>query len=153
MSGLTRVAFSGSAWADSYYVQDYGNTTLYFYPENLINDANLFPWVENVSGPGINQRVKLYFNGEKKIGYLSLELGYAPLRDHGEYYYKNNRPSKLRISFSDGSYMICDFPDQPVEWIVDFPCYVTTEWVELTILDVYYGRDNDTCIYKVRAYK
>ncbi|MBQ3756945.1 MAG: hypothetical protein II873_07515 [Oscillospiraceae bacterium] len=109
------------------------------------------PWVEGVRGSGIGETLTLYFDDEYCIGGLTFRLGYA--RDQARYN-KNNRPSELLISFSDGSYVDCWFEDINAEQSIVIPDLVYTNYVEITILNVYCGTQcDDTCIYQVKAYE
>lgn len=109
------------------------------------------PWAEGVRGSGIGETLTLYFDDEYCIGGLTFRLGYAS--DQGRYN-KNNRPSELLISFSDGSYVDCWFEDINAEQSIVIPDLVYTDYVQITILNVYRGTQcNDTCIYQVKAYE
>ena len=107
------------------------------------------PWVEGVRGAGSGESLTLYFSGTESIDVLSLRLGYA--RD-SRLYYANNRPKTIRFEFSDGSTTDYLFGDINQEQIVQLSRTVETSYVKMTIIDVYSGDCNDTCIYLVKAY-
>ena len=110
----------------------------------------LRPWVEGVYGSGIGETLSLYFDKSTTIQAFSLRLGYA--RDQ-ERYEKNNRPSTLRFTFSDGRSVDCWFEDRNVEQTILLSEAVSTRYVDITILDVYNGKQcDDTCIYEVKAF-
>ena len=115
-----------------------------------IDDSINRPWVEGVSGPGIGESLTLYFGRTESIDILSLRLGYA--RD-SSLYYLNNRPKTIRFSFSDGTSFDCTCADRNEEQIVELGKTINTDYVNMTIMDVYYGEANDTCIYLVKAYR
>ena len=107
------------------------------------------PWVEGVRGSGSGESLTLYFSGTESVDVLSLRLGYA--RD-SRLYYANNRPKTIRFEFSDGSWADYVFGDINQEQLVQLSKTVKTSYVKMTILDVYSGECNDTCIYLVKAY-
>lgn len=108
------------------------------------------PWVEGALGAGIGETLTLYFGGTQSIDFLSLRLGYA--RD-SRLYYVNGRPRTIRFQFSDGTWFDCDFADRNEEQIVELGKTINTSYVSMTIMDVYSGEVNDTCIYLVKAYQ
>ncbi len=119
---------------------------------NVIKEKSAYPWSEGVRGWGEGETLSLYFDGTKSISALSVRLGFAQT---DELFTKNNRPSRLRFSFSDGSSVECDFRDMNQELYVHLSQTVETWYVEVTILSVYSGTDpytDDTCIATVRAY-
>ena len=107
------------------------------------------PWVEGVRGSGSGESLTLWFNGTKDVDVLSLRLGYAR---SAELYYYNNRPRTIRFEFSDGRQADYVFGDINQEQIIQLSETVRTNYVKLTILDVYPGDCSDTCIYLVKAY-
>ena len=107
------------------------------------------PWVEGARGDGSGESLTLYFSGTEAVDVLSLRLGYA--RD-SRLYYANNRPKTIRFEFSDGSWADYVFGDINQEQIIQLSETVKTSYVKMTIMDVYAGECNDTCIYLVKAY-
>ena len=144
LDSYTRQYFS-SAYASSEFLEE----NILFSAAYAIDESVQRPWVEGVSGSGVGETLTLYFPQETSVQVLDLMLGYA--RDQ-RLYYKNNRPSTLRFSFSDGSSADCSFTDQVMNQRVLFTQPVTTSYVQITILGVYRGTDDDTCIYLVKAY-
>lgn len=125
-----------------------GNLT--FSAKNAAKDSR-HPWVEGVRGSGIGETLTLYFDRTQCIGGLTFRLGYQVDQRR---YEMNNRPSELFISFSDGSYLICDFADYNGEQSIVIPDLVYTSYVQITIMDVYRGYQcDDTCIYSVKAFE
>ena len=114
-----------------------------------IDDTVKRPWVEGVRGSGSGESLTLWFNGTKDVDVLSLRLGYAR---SAELYYYNNRPRTIRFEFSDGSQADYVFGDINQEQIIQLSETVRTNYVKLTILDVYPGDCSDTCVYLVKAY-
>ena len=139
-----RIYFS-SASATSEYVEE----GVVYSAGNVIKEKSPYPWAEGVRGWGDGEKLSLYFDETKSLSALSLRLGFAHT---DELFEKNNRPSRLRFSFSDGSSVECDFRDWNQEFYVYLSRPVETWYVEITVLAVYSGTDNDTCIAAVRAY-
>ena len=128
---------------------EYRQGDILFKAEYAIDSINR-PWVEDDYGSGIGETLSLYFKKPTTIQELSFRLGYA--RDQARWE-KNNRPSKLRLSFSDGRWVDCSFFDRNREQLVLLSEAVTTDVVHITILEVYAGKEwDDTCIYEVKAY-
>ena len=148
LNGNNRLRFTG-AYASSTLRE--GDIT--FHAGYAIDNKEKYqrPWVEGVKGSGFGETLTLYFDEEVCLGGLTFRLGYA--RDQGRYN-KNNRPSRLRISFSDGTSVDCRFADVNAEQSIIIPELVETSYVMITILDVYRGTQcDDTCIYQVKAYE
>ncbi len=123
---------------------------LRFIADYAINRDLYYPWVEGVKGSGIGESITMRFREKETIELLGLRLGYAATQ---ELFEDNNRPSRLLIEFSDGSSFEYYFEDDRSEQIIELGGMVETEYVKLTILDVYPGsRCDDTCIYLVRAF-
>ena len=128
---------------------EYREGNILFKAEYAISDINR-PWVEDGYKSGIGESLFLYFKHPTTIQAITFRLGYA--RDQARYE-KNNRPSKLSISFSEIGSVVCSFLDQNVEQTILLSEPVTTDYVYVTILDVYAGtKCDDTCIYEVKAY-
>ena len=115
-----------------------------------MDDSMNRPWVEGVRGDGSGETLTLSFSKTESIDLLSLSLGYAR---NSQLYYMNNRPKTIRFTFSDGSSVDYLFGDVNQEQIVQFSKTIQTSFVKMTILDVYSGEVDDTCIYLVKAYR
>ena len=142
-------SYSQRSFAGAYASSEFVEGNIRFIASYAINDGINRPWVEGVSGSGIGETLTLYFQSDTTVSVIDLTLGYA--RD-SKRYYGNNRPSLLRFSFSDGSSFDCAFQDVMADQAILLSRPVSTTYIEITILDVYYGTDNDTCIYLVKAY-
>ncbi|MBR3584638.1 MAG: hypothetical protein IKO00_01320, partial [Oscillospiraceae bacterium] len=117
------------------------------------------PWIEGSSGDGVGETLTLKFKEKESVRLLAFDLGYA--RDKSRYY-KNSRPSKLLLKFSDGSKLECAFQDEFQTQYVYLNHAVETSYVEISILEVYsrstedwsyWYNDKDTGIFLVKAYK
>ena len=145
VSDYTELVFT-SASASSELTED----GILFAAGYAIDDKSSRPWVEGVKGSGVGETLRLSFDETESVRLLSFRLGYAKSRD---LYKANNRPSRLHISFSDGSGFDFTFQDINQEQVVRLSRAADTDYVELTVLDVYRGNySDDTCIYRVRAY-
>ena len=92
------------------------------------------PWIEGSSGDGVGETLTLKFKEKESVRLLAFDLGYA--RDKSRYY-KNSRPSKLLLKFSDGSKLECAFQDEFQTQYVYLNHAVETSYVEISILEVY----------------
>ena len=145
LSEYTEKIFSSAFASSELYEGD-----ILFAAKYAIDSGINRPWVESVNGNGVGETLTLYFDNKETITFLSFQLGYARNQD---LYDINNRPSKMRISFSDGSGFDYSFRDVNQEQNVKLSKEIDTDWVKLTIQDVYSGTVcDDTCIYLVRAY-
>ena len=115
-----------------------------------MDDSINRPWVEGVRGNGSGESLTLSFGRTESIDAISLHLGYAL---DSSYYYLNNRPKTIRFEFSDGSHADYLFGDVNQEQIIQLNKTVETSYIKMTILDVYSGECDDTCIYLVKAYR
>lgn len=153
---LTVSPFSGllSDYTQRYFSAAYATSEflegkIRFSASYAIDESINRPWVEGAVGSGIGETLTLWFPQDTTVQVLDLTLGYARSQ---QLYDKNNRPSWLRFSFSDGSSVDCSFADQVMNQRVLLSRPVTTSYVQMTILGVYRGTDDDTCIYLVKAY-
>lgn len=87
----------------SSYLQEYYESTghLVHRPENVIDGSYRTAWVEDASGDGIGEWLKLSFDRTYSINGVSVSNGYKKSSD---LYQKNSRAEKIRLHFSDGSY-------------------------------------------------
>ena len=146
----SQVYFSG-AQASS---ELYSYQTKHSYPaSNAIDGKTSTSWQEGASGDGIGETLTLYFDRTQSVSMLSFRIGYA---SKDEWYYNNNRPCDVEISFSNGEYFYWTFNDSNSEQMIELSHSVYTDWVEITIDSVYqgsmHGSMQDTCISEVCAY-
>ncbi|HFI0452867.1 TPA: DUF805 domain-containing protein [Streptococcus suis] len=117
-------------------------------PKNVIDGDRTTAWVENVSGQGIQESITLTLDGIYNISQMSIYSGYQ-LSD--DIYYKNSRPARIRLTFSDNSYQELDINDQMGEQLIELPQSVNTSSVTVTILKTYFGNKyEDTAISDIR---
>ncbi|HFI0237113.1 TPA: DUF805 domain-containing protein [Streptococcus suis] len=117
-------------------------------PKNVIDGDRTTAWVENVNGQGIQESITLTLDGVYNISQMSIYSGYQ-LSD--DIYYKNSRPARIRLTFSDNSYQELDINDQMGEQLIELPQSVNTSSVTVTILKTYFGNKyEDTAISDIR---
>lgn len=145
IGNYTKVGFKGTKASSELYAD-----SVLFSSDYIIDANSNRPWIEGADGNGIGETVTLYFDKEQTIDILALKLGYAR---SDEFYYYNNRPSILRFTFSDGNAVEYAFEDINRQNVIELSESVTTSYIEITILGVHDGTDNDTCIYLVEAYR
>ncbi len=139
LSGLFRAGFSDS-WESSHIVQNTQNNTA----QVAMDGDEVTSWQEGVEGSGIGEFIGYEFSPELDIKYISFKLGNWR---NDKYYYGNNKPSSLRISINDESWTV-DFPQEKMEYWVEFSEPVRGSVITFTIEDVYRGNGSydDTCI-------
>ena len=114
------------------------------YPAENIGTWDLeTPWVENVKGNGIGQKVTFGIDDSViyiMTGYVSYEKSYL--------YKENSRPKKIKLTFLDVNKepMIIELEDTPAPQKITLGERIESN-VELEILEVYEGtKYQDTCI-------
>lgn len=143
----------------SYYSWDQVSASSTLAPEGklrydplLVVDGDLnTAWVEGRSDAGIKEWVRLDSRQSRMVSRIEIKNGYAASE---RLFLANNRPSKLKIEFSDGATLIAELKDgYGAENIIQLPKPVTTSSINFIILDVYAGNKyNDTCIAEIRVY-
>lgn len=122
--------------------------------ENFMNIINEFqPWVEGVSGPGIDEWIEMTFDcsddQNNKLAFL-LSNGYVnSLRN--DLYYANNRIKQLQVACDELKInqiiQVSDVPDIKILEIPYNSNYKGTVTVRFIIKDVYKGNKyDDTCV-------
>lgn len=116
---------------------------------SVIDNNDATSWQEGVDGPGINECIRLDFDGTYEIQYLALKLGNWK---SAEGYQNNNRPKV--IEFQMGSERVSyEFEDKQEEVLLRFVIPVQSVNIQLNLLDVYTGvKYDDTCISEVKVY-
>lgn len=118
----------------------------------MVKDGDIkTAWVEGRSDAGINEWIKLKSGQPRPVCRIEIVNGYAASE---KLFLANNRPSKLKIEFSDGATLVANLKDgYGVENIIQLPKPLTTSSIKFTILDVYTGNKyNDTCIAEIQVY-
>lgn len=114
----------------------------------LFDDNIQTNWQEGVDGSGIGQSVTAYFDGTEKVRCMLFKLGNWKTE---EYFYGNNRPSKLGITIGDFSTEV-EFPESWEEFCVELNHSYEASSITFTINDVYKGTNwDDTVITDIRV--
>lgn len=104
-------------------------------------------WAEGVPGLGINENITYYFNGNYKVSGLNIWIGHQKTED---LFYKNARPTVIRIIGSDGSNEVYTLQDTMGMQRVKFKHPITANNIKLVVEKVAPGtKYEDTCIAEV----
>ena len=115
---------------------------------NAIDGDLITSWQESADGDGIGEYLIVHYDQTKCVDLIRLRLGSS------SYYKENGRPKMLSFEFSDGTQSQYSFPDINKDFYLQPSCSIETEYIKITILDVYPGeRWNDTSISEVTAYQ
>ena len=107
-------------------------------------------WAEGVPGLGINENITYYFNGNYKVSGLNIWTGHQKTE---ELFYKNARPTAIRIIGSDGSNVVYPLNDAMGMQRVPFNQPITVNSIKLVIEKVAPGtKYEDTCIAEVNFF-
>lgn len=101
-------------------------------------------WTEGVPGQGIGEGVTFTFDGEYAFSGMRINAGYQKSES---LYYKNSRPKKIRLDFSDGSTVRVSLRDVYATQKVTFDECIIADEVTVIIESVYKGsKYSDTVI-------
>lgn len=107
-------------------------------------------WAEGVPGLGINENITYYFNGNYKVSGLNIWTGHQKTE---ELFYKNARPTAIRIIGSDGSNVIYQLKDTMGIQRITFNQPITVNTLKLVVESVAPGNKyEDTCIAEVNFF-
>lgn len=107
-------------------------------------------WVEGVSGQGIGEGVVFVFDDSYSFSGVKINAGYQKTK---ELYYKNSRPKKVKITFSDNSSITVKLKDYYGAQKINFKNRVEADRVTVTIESVYKGNKyEDTVISELEWY-
>ncbi len=131
-----------------------GETPLQYDPINLTDGDHRTVWAEGVPGYGINERVQLWRDIPADIRRINI-LNSDNASSDG--FYDSGRLKKIQLNFSDGQYIIYEVNPEKTSNLryinLVFSKPVTTEYIMLTILDVFEGTKYDTTyITDITAY-
>lgn len=114
-------------------------------PENVMDGTRRTAWIEGVDGPGVGEWLRFDFDREINLHRILILPGYFK---SPEIWGRNNRVSAATFNFSDGSSRLFNFPDVMERQSLDVGS-VRTNWVRVTIDNVYSGTDPDTAISEI----
>lgn len=110
----------------------------YSYPAFSMFGGVSTAWAEAVPGSGTGEWAKAVFGAPREVNEVRILPGYAKRSD---LFYKYNRPKIVTLTFSDGTQTTVTLADEPS--LQRFPVRTTTEWVRVTIDEVYRGTTRD----------
>ena len=114
--------------------------------DGSLNDA----WVEGASGQGIGENVRFTFDDVYCFSGMRINAGYQKTED---LYYKNSRPKKIKLTFSDGRSKSFKLKDYYGMQQIDFDEPIESDSVRVTIESVYKGKKyKDTVISEIEWY-
>lgn len=107
-------------------------------------------WAEGVPGLGIGENITYYFNTNYKVSGLTIWTGHQKTED---LFYKNARPTAIRVVGSDGSSVIYPLNDVMGMQRVTFNTPITVNNIKLVVEKVAPGNKyEDTCIAEVNFF-
>lgn len=128
-------------WASSVYA---GDNLGKHSPDKLYDGKLNTNWTEDASGVGIEECVEFYFDHTYAINQLRIYIG----SHYNESVYRHNcRPKAILLTFADATSEYIVLEDTYDEQTITFDQYYYTNFVKLTIKDVYTGtKYQDTVI-------
>ena len=118
-------------------------------PENVFDGDLTKAWCEDASGYGMGQSLTVYLKQKSVVSGMRIWAGY---HKSTSLYHKNSRPALLLLEFSDGEIYQWALSDAMEEQELSLPG-IQTEYVKITILDVYSGtKYEDTLITELELY-
>ncbi len=119
-------------------------------PERIIDGDLSTAWVEGAGGQGRGESVTLDFGGTYTVSGFTIYPGYQKSED---LYYKNSRPSALRVTYSDGTVEEFTLEDKMGAQMITFSDPVQTDSLTLEIESVYAGtKYQDTVITEINIF-
>ena len=125
--------------------------TSYYGPLNVIDGNTITAWNEGAGGDGTGEWVELSAGSPQVVRGIKIMTGYAKKEDT---YYKNNRPTTVTVTLSDGYSQQANLDDAFSKWTeVPFDKLHETTSVRITVDAVAGGNKyNDAAISEVEAF-
>lgn len=105
-------------------------------PEKLYDGKLNTNWTEDAVGNGAGEYVIFYFDDIYAVNKMRIYIGSHYSK---EVYQQNCRPKTVSLSFSDGSTVYVHLEDTYDEQVITLDQYYYTDYVKLTIEEVYTG--------------
>lgn len=106
-------------------------------------------WQEGKDGPGIDECIRLDFDGTYEVQYIALKLG--NWKDAASYT-NNNRPREIEFQIGSERFSY-EFKDVQEEFFLKLTLPVEAVNIQLNLKSVYAGaKYDDTCISEVKVY-
>lgn len=122
-------------------------------PMNIIDNKSETAWSEGATGNGIDEWIEIQRDGLVHVSKIVISNGYHVSDD---IYNKNARLKRFRLDLSGGEYIYYDASkskSSDYHIYIHFDRPISTDYIKLTILDVYEGNKyEDTCITEIKAY-
>ena len=107
-------------------------------------------WAEGVQGLGIGENIVIHFNGIYKVSGMNIWTGHQKTED---LFYKNARPTAIRVIGSDGSNEVYNLNDMFGVQRVNFKNPINVSNIKIVIERVAPGNKyEDTCIAEVKFF-
>ena len=107
-------------------------------------------WAEGVQGLGIGENIAIHFNGTYKVSGMNIWTGHQKTED---LFYKNARPTAIRVIGSDGSNEVYNLNDMFGVQRVNFKNPINVSNVKIVVEKVAPGNKyEDTCIAEVKFF-
>lgn len=122
-----------------------------YYANNAVDGDINTTWAVRQKNKWQQPWIKLNSYNQEKVSEIVIDNG---LKKSLDLYKANNRVKRARIQFSDGNYIIKDFPDDFNSKVtIKLPTPVYTKSITISIIYVYNGElYNDTCISEIGVY-
>lgn len=118
-------------------------------PTNLLDGDPATPWSEGVEGPGVGEWVKLEFS--EQVSLSRIEIANGSQKDE-ERFLGNPRVKSLEVEYSTGTTQLIRLLDTQ-EYQTIIPTRQLVEWIKMTIVSVYPGREwDDTSLSEIHVY-
>lgn len=121
--------------------------------KNIIDNNTQTAWAEGVKGHGVGEWIQVERDGVADINRIYIGNGYHKSQ---ETYDNNSSLKKFRLDFSNGQYIYYEVEENKAEsnFIeINFDGPISTDFIKLTILDVYKGgKYEDTCVTYIEVY-
>lgn len=118
--------------------------------EYAIDDNPESHWAEDVRGHSRGDWIKVYLKSRSDVSMIRFRMGNAY---NDVSFAEHDRPSRITVYFSDGSYARGTFPDDNDKYVLALNHPVSTEWFKVVIDDIYEGRNGtDCCISEITPY-
>lgn len=116
------------------------------YKAEYLFDKSEKSWVEGEKGSGIGVEINIQFTENNNLYEFYIKNGFGDNR----LYFENNRVKKMKAEFSCGRSAIIFLEDNPGFQKVVLSDFTNTDFIKLTILDVYRGtKYDDTAISEI----
>ena len=123
----------------------------YIHSADLTLDRNIKTcWSEGIPGHGIGESITINFDEICKVSGINIWTGHQKTED---LFYKNNRPTKIRIVGSDGSSEVYNLNDAMGKQIIRLASPISVNSIKIIIEEVAKGNKyQDTCIAEVEFF-